>query len=246
MTVINTAAIKGLVEATPSEFERLEQGMARERAWYEGTPSFGNIRDIGNAFHLGELVRVHSTEDIRLIARLEQKVEGFWPYLTPRAAGMLGELGNRWRVMLWQDYGVQTENDMLAATSMVRTARYQKKLIEAGKLASPDSNHCRGESVDLDNTGYYSRDPSTGLVYSVSHPGRENGKQKIREELQAMNPMNHEPVYGGIYDPRITEAAQRVAELMYDEGKINLVKEFEDTPNACMHMTVSPDYELAA
>ena len=241
-----TAPVKTLSTPTEADFEKMNFDLARENAWYEGAPRFETIRDIGRAFRSGELVRVYSTEDIRLIARLEEKVEGFWPYLTPRAAGMLGELGDRWRVMLWQEYGVHSEIDMLAATSMARSQRYQDKIVAAGKLASANSKHCVGVSVDLDNSGYYSRDPSTGLIYSVSHPGRKNGKQKIREELQAMNPMDHEPIYEGVYDPRITEAAQRVAELMHGEGKINLVKEFEGTPNACMHMTVSPDYELAA
>lgn len=244
-----TAPIRSLSNPDSFDFERMNVELERERAWYKDAPRFETIRDIGAAYRAGELVRVFSSEDIRLIARFEEKLEGFWPYLTPRANAMKDELGRRWRDLLWEDYGIHRENtmtDMLASTSMVRSMRYQRKIIAVGKLSSPDSNHCRGESVDFDDSGYYTLDRDSGIIYSRSHPGRAVGKKEIREELREKNPMKDEPVYDGGYDPRINEAARRVAEMMHSEGKINLVKEFQGTPNACLHMTVSPDYELAA
>lgn len=244
-----TAPVKALSAPTVADFERMNLDLAQERAWYQGVPRFETIRDIGKAFRAGNLVRVYSTDDIHLIARLEEKVEGYWPYLTPRADAMKNELARRWRTVLWEDYGIHRENtmtDMLAATSMVRTERYQKKIVAAGKLASPDSNHCIGESIDFDDSGYYTLDRVSGIIYSRSHPGRAKGKQEVREELREKHPMKDEPIYDDTYDPRVNEAARRVAEMMHDEGKVNLVKEFQGTPNACLHMTVSPDYELAA
>lgn len=234
--------IPTLADASDNERAGLDASLTRERTWYANAPRFQTDADIKEAVERGELVLVNNTDDFLLTARFKSGAEGFSPYLTPRAKRMTEDFSHYWRVLLWQDYQIQPPVDFLAATSMVRSQVYQDKIVSGGRLASPDSTHCTGNAIDFDSSGYYRLGPN-GEIWSHTHPGRRAGQLAVRAELEKrFGVMPDAPQIAGWYNPQINEAAERVAQAMHDEGLINLVKEFSGTPNATLHLAVSPDY----
>lgn len=234
-----------LAMASVEEKVGLDTKLEREREWYSNTSRLQNKSDIALAILRRELVRVEDTDDIYKVGRFRSQpsIEGYTPYLTPRATRMLTDFGNIWRTILWQDFQVQTSFERLAVTSMVRTQRYQDRLVaDPAKLASPDSTHCTGNAVDIDVSAYYRFD-AEGNIWSHAHPGRKAGQIAIGQQLEtSLGKLETPTLRADWYDPTITDAAVMAAERMHAAGSINLVKEFTDTPNACLHMAVNPDY----
>lgn len=239
--------IPGFASASPEELSSLDEKLVRERNWYRDKPRFMLDEDVEAAFLLGDLVEIHNTDDVRRISRFEGEGRNEnKPYLTPRAAKMLEDFSGLWRVILWQEYHIQTGETRLAVTSMARSQARQDAIVRtAGKLASPDSTHCTVNAVDIDASGYYSV-WNDGLVETHMHPERaRNLVGETTDRLRARFGDNgSNPTHAAVYDYHITEAAIRAATQMHETGSINLVHEFVDTPNATLHLAVNPDYPL--
>ncbi len=244
MTTTTTQQQLVPVLARPSQIERagIEAKLAREREWYGAASRLHDTSDLDEAIANGGLVEIDHGDDYRLIARFESGIEGFWRFATPKAVRMANEFMSRWRVVLREDFRVQTTEEVLALTSAVRTQQYQDRIVDAGRLASPDSTHCTGNALDFDASGYYRID-ERGNVVSHTHPDRRKGQIAIAQELAKRHGGPTEPTFiDDRYDPRFTDAAILAAESMHRDEIINLVPENMGTANACLHMAVNPDY----
>lgn len=230
--------------ATPSkqELALMDRALYRERQWYEDTPRFLTNKNIQSAIKKRELRLIDETKDLRPIARFNASVEGFTPYLTSNAKRASKAFGSLWRVMLEKEYGIVNPSLRLAVTSMVRTQKYQDTLVKNGRFASPDSTHCTGNAFDIDLSGYYVHESDVQVVSHVD-PRRRKASQKIGTLIarQLGETYNSKSITDH-YDERITHAALLAAEVMYEEKSINMIHEFKDTPHACLHVAVNPNY----
>jgi hypothetical protein len=220
--------------ASSEELEGLDQQLVRERAWYADARRYRTNRGIHRAVRRGALVEVRDSDDLQLIDRFKREPQTYVPYLTPNALRMAHDFGNLWRMTLWQS-GIQDGLDRLAVTSMVRSKKYQRHIVSSGSLAVPDSTHCTGNAVDFDMAGYY-RMNQDGRIVAHGHPARQARHRRVSLLI------NRPVAELGYYDPRVTDAALRVATLMHDAGVINRIHEFPSTPNACLHLAAAPDY----
>lgn len=230
--------------ASPSEFEiaTMDRALYREREWYRDMPRFEKKKDIETALKKRTLVRVGETKHLRPIARFNTSMDGFIPYLTPKAMRASRAFGDLWRIVLEQKYEINDPSLRLAITSMVRTQKYQNLLVESGRFASPDSTHCTGNAFDIDLSGYYSHTKDEKVLSHVD-PRRQEASRKIGSLIaQKIGEPYANTSHADMYDPRITQAALLAAEVMYEEESINMIHEFKGTPNACLHIAVNPDY----
>jgi hypothetical protein len=230
--------------ATPSrrEYAEMDHALYRERQWYQDAQRIENDQHMKGAIKRGELVRVGDMKDIKPIARFQSSIEGFSPYLTAHALRAVKAFGGLWRIMLERESRIVDPSLRLALTSMVRTQEYQNTLVTSGRFASPDSTHCTGNAFDIDVSGYYSIEPNNHVISHVD-PRRRKASKKIGSLIaEKMGHTFIDNIQCESYDPRITQAALRAAEIMYEEDSINMIHEFKDSPNACLHIAVNPDY----
>ena len=230
--------------ATPSklEYAEMDRALTKERVWYVDTPRMQTNEQIKRAIRTGKLVKMNESNDLKPIARFNASVEGFTPYLTPRALRAARAFGSLWRVVLEKQFKIEDRALRLAVTSMTRSQEYQDTLVAQGRFASPDSTHCTGNAFDIDVSGYYSY-VSKDQVISHVDPRRRAASQHIGKIIsKKINNDSYRVSYADAYDERITEAALWTAELLYDEEVINRIHEFKDTPNACLHIAVNPDF----
>ncbi len=240
---------KGLISnvkaATEQDFAELDRQLSLERGWYADAPRFQTRQDIHDAVRSGELVQLHRSFDVLPIGRFGLGIDGFDPYLTPNAWGAVHDLGGRWRAELEANYGLMlTSNARLAITSMTRSLEYQARLVDGGRLASPDSTHCTGNAFDVDASGYYVVGLNGGGVESRVDPRRHAARQAIADELKSKHgSSDNEALKSEEYDHFIVESLIAAARKMRDEGAINLIEEFSGTENACLHIAVNPDFD---
>lgn len=230
--------------ATPTERERasLTGKLQRERGWYHDAPRFMNLGEIAAARAVGDLVELDNDERIQRIRRFESGVEGFIPLLTERAYRAAQDLAELWQQHLPDMTESQRTVLRMAVTSMVRPQDYQDLIAEnSQKLAAPDSTHCTGNAFDVDVSAYYHVDQRGG-VSSVSDHRRHEGQRRIGRQLdQEIGGLSATPLMDG-YSSSVTMAILQAARDMHEDGAINLVEEFSDTENACLHIAVNPDY----
>ena len=230
--------------ATPSKTEYAEMDIAlhREREWYKDSPRYLVKKDIKRAISNNELVQLSESEDLKPIARFNTSIEGFTPYLTPNALRAAKAFGSLWRFMMKEQFGINDPVLKLAVTSMVRTQKYQDKLVASGRFASPDSIHCTGNAFDIDVSGYYSLVDNDTAISHVD-PRRKAAGQRIGGLIaQSLGETFNTESHSGAYDKRVTESALWTADVLFEEYEINRVHEFKDSPNACLHIAVNPDY----
>jgi hypothetical protein len=230
--------------ATPSKTEYAEMDIAlqREREWYKDSPRYLVKKDIKRAISNHELVQLSESEDLKPIARFNTSIEGFTPYLTPNALRVAKAFGCLWRVIMEEQYGIADPALKLAVTSMVRTQKYQDKLVGSGRFASADSIHCTGNAFDIDVSGYYSLVDNDTAISHVD-PRRKAAGQRIGSFIaQSLGETFNAESHDGSYDKRVTESALWTAEVLFKEYEINRVHEFKDSPNACLHIAVNPDF----
>ncbi|MCA9333059.1 hypothetical protein KDA00_04275 [Candidatus Saccharibacteria bacterium] len=228
--------IDGFATPTADDIVSLDRKLQRERGWYTGLPRFSTNQEIEEAILEGTLVEVTTTADLHPIQRFRDRREVFIPAVSRNALKMRSDFSKLWRYVLGQS-GIFRSDIRLAETSFVRSEAYQAELLDRGKLASPDSTHCTGNAIDIDNSGYY-RMTAEGFI-SVGDPRRQTQQ---KETLQKFGEQMDGHEYSYDYDPRIMDAAYAAADLLHREGVINLVCEFSGTPNATLHMAASPDY----
>lgn len=200
---------KGVV-AEEKQLEEVRKLSEKERAWWANVPAYETNEEILENFEKGILVKIEDDENFKLIMRFSNpRLEDWQPYLSEEAAALLREIGKRWRGKM---KAVRLPDDIrLAVTSLVRTKKYQEKIIAAGKLAMPNSPHTKGQSFDIDGCGYYI-------------------------ENSAVNPRQCEN-YKEIYKPIVHQVLKDVLDEMKDEGVLYYIQEYKNTNNQCFHIT---------
>ncbi|HVS58468.1 MAG TPA: hypothetical protein VHD60_01885, partial [Candidatus Saccharimonadales bacterium] len=93
-----------------------------------------------------------------------------------------------------------------------------------GRLAWPDSTHCTGNTFDVDATNYF----------KLVEPHRLRPVIDPRRDVEVWDSLDG-------HDARVVEAAVCTARLLQNEGLINCVPEFVNSPNQCLHISVHPD-----
>jgi uncharacterized protein YcbK (DUF882 family) len=233
--------------ASPTEFELavMDRALYRERQWYQDAARFQTKKDIKSAIKKRELILVEASKDLKPIARFNASLDGYTPYLTRNAYRASKAFGSLWRMVLAREYNIKDPSLRLAITSMVRTQKYQNILVENGRFAAADSTHCTGNAFDVDISGYYSIQSKNQAISHVD-PRRRAASAKIGQLIaqKVGEPLLHQ-AQSDHYDHRITEAALLAAEVLHEEEAINLIHEFKDTPNACLHIAVSPDFKMS-
>lgn len=231
---------RGFTEAGEADFAALDVELAPERRWYAHHPRYQTDSDIEFAFVQGRLVELPNDTNVRRLARFEgASRQQFKPYLTPNAVRFAQLFGELWRQELSLHYGIDDQRLRLAVTSMVRSQTYQDDLIRAGKLASADTTHTTGNTLDFDGAGYYIVE--NGTVAAHGHPARATQRTEILDGLKTeYGEHDIRPHYRDDYDPRVLQCARDVAFTLEQSGIINLVPEFTDTPNAVLHIATNP------
>ncbi len=239
----NKQLLPSLASPSKTEYDSMDLALQREREWYKDSPRYLVKKDIKRAIRNNELVHLRESEDLKPIARFNTSMDGFTPYLTPEALRAAKAFGYLWRVIMEEQYGIVDPALKLAVTSMVRTQKYQDKLVASGRFASPDSTHCTGNAFDIDVSGYYSLVDNDTAISHVD-PRRKAAGQRIGSLIaQSLGETFNAESHGGSYDKRVTESAIWTAEVLFEEYEINRVHEFKDSPNACLHIAVNPDYK---
>jgi hypothetical protein len=208
-----------------------------ERSWYADVPGYDSIEAIKADVEVGNLVQVKGDANMRPIMRLRnpELAETYPPYLKTTAAALLAEIGDDWRREMEAEKLDQTIT--IAITSLVRTLEYQATLVEAGKLADPQSPHTRGVAFDLDASGYYLGDvpinPRSGMQADFDEAFGELGidDRAVRFGDQRL------------YDPHVHRLLKQVLELSQADGKLHFVHEFPGTGNDVFHVCVNPGYQ---
>lgn len=207
-----------------AELALLRPLLGVEERWHESVPQYTDVEDVLDAivrFNLEPVVDDGNTRPIRRFGSSTPPV-GTYALLSPQASVGLQLFGKVTRAVM-RESGVGHDRVRYAVTSMLRTTRYQEKLVEDPEiLASPTSTHPTGHTWDVDASGYYVM--RGGVAEPVMHPDRYHGKLYL------------EP-----YDPRISKIAESVASVLSAEGLINLVPERVGSSRACLHMSAAPD-----
>ncbi len=205
---------KGVV-AQKEELEEVRRLSEEERMWWKDFLPYETTEQILKAIERGILEEIKGDENFRLIMRFSNpELEKWQPYLDKNAAALLSEVGERWRKKIKVS---RLPNDIcLALTSLVRTKKYQEEIINAGKLAMPDSPHTKGQSFDIDGCGYYIGD-------SVVNPRQCENYQEI-------------------YKPLVHQILKEVLGEMKNEGHLSYIQENKNTGNQCFHITRNPAY----
>lgn len=241
MAITDAPTIRGFSEPGEEDFELLNTKLAREREWYKDAEVFETYQDIQRAIASENLVPLHHNHNIRLVQRFADHPEKYVPAAKMATRAIVHSFGMQWRAMTEQR-GLKVVPVRLAVTSLVRPVEQNDEIVSRGALAVPDSRHTNGAAADFDGAGYY--EYKDGIWWSVGHPGREEQQQKILEELQKTQPEVVDRLsYSYDYNPEIMQAAWDVAHLMHERMEINLVGEFEGTPNATMHMAADPYFQ---
>lgn len=241
MAITDAPKIRGFSEPSEGDFEQLASKLARERKWYEDAEVFETYDDIEQAITGEQLVTLHHNHNIRLVQRFADHPEKFVPAAKMATRAIVHSFGMQWRAMAEQR-GLKIVPVRLALTSLVRPVEQNDEIVSRGALAVSDSRHTNGAAADFDGAGYY--EYKDGIWLSVGHPGREEQQQKTLEELRSIRPEVADRLhYSYDYKPEVMQAAWDVAQLMHERMEINLVGEFEGTPNATMHMAADPDFQ---
>lgn len=230
-----------IADVTDEELASMNAQLVRERAWYAGATRFQDQSDIWRAVQDGDLVRIESNENHHLIRRLRlpdgERPEGLDPFLTPNASILLNLYGSMWRERL-ESLGIEDPQLRLALSSLVRSQRYQDSIVAKGRLASPDSTHCTGNTWDFDGCAYTRIDPETGRALSIVSPA---GLAVRQAAIVKMYGKESTDMTSEGYDEKVVLASYDVAHALQDRGAINLVSEFPGTHSAVLHIAGTPE-----
>lgn len=230
--------IESFAKPTATDRASLDAQLVREQGWYGTTPRYATNDTIVLDRLNGNLTTLKADANLQPARRFYDMPERFLPYVTPQAHFMMTELGFRWRGLL-DAAGLDYPDVRLSIGSMIRSIADQQKIVQAGKLAVLGSTHCTGNAVDVDGGAYYIMDDE-GMI-ACGPPERREKQQEVKAALALVNPeMAAGLRYSYDYDPRVIEGAWTAAQAMHDEGRINLVREMEGTPSACLHMAANP------
>ncbi len=208
---------KGVV-AEKKEMEEVKKLSETERAWWRDFPLYETNEQILEDFEKGILAKIEDDENLKLIMRFSNpELENWQPYLAKETARLLREVGEKWREKM-RSAGLP-DDIHLAVTSLIRTKKYQEKIIKAGKLAMPDSPHTKGQSFDIDGCGYYIED-------------------------NVVNPRQCEN-YQEIYKPLVHQILEEILSEMKDKGRLSFIQEYKGSDNQCFHMTRNPAYSTS-
>ncbi len=203
--------------ASMEEIKKVEKLSEIKREWWKNSPAFLTTKDILEGVENGILDKVESDENVKLIMRFENPDLKDWqPYLYRDTALLLKEIGRKWREKM--NRGNLPKNIILAVTSLVRSVKYQEKIIERGKLAISNSPHTKGQSFDIDGCGYYEND-------SVVNPRQSEN-------------------YKDVYNQRIHQLLKESLKEMKKGNCLNYILEYENTDNQCFHITRNPAVEF--
>ncbi|MBI3984149.1 hypothetical protein HY346_02510 [Candidatus Microgenomates bacterium] len=208
-----------------------------EREWYQDEKSFRDRNEILRAVKAGTLVKIEGNQNYLPIMRYRNPtlVETYPPFLRPSAKGLLDEVGKRWREA-WNAAGFDPQVRM-SVTSLLRTAAYQKAIVDAGKLADPKSVHTKGEAFDIEARGYYCDEtPVNGRA--ARHGEFHDAFKNLGAEQSPTQFANYDD-----FEPKYQEILQQILEAMMLEGKIHYVLEYPDTTNATFHICRNPEYQ---
>lgn len=225
----------------------LVDALAREMEWYVNAGMYRDAFDIATGIFTGGLVELENDQNIRRLPRFDLGYPGFWPVLSPHAVQAAYDYGNLWRSVLREGYGVDRPDIRLAVTSMTRPQDYQMALVNQGRFASPTSKHMAGVAFDFDDTSYYKQLPD-GTWVSCADPGAiddriaAGAEIRARVERDGMGDKAFTSAYDTEYDPRVMKAALETAQLLHDQGLLNVVVEFPGKPYSVLHMAPNPDY----
>lgn len=208
-----------------------------EQQWYKDVPPFQSLAQILSAYGTGRLVKVESNLDYQPIMRLRNPklAESYPGYLTPEAKKLLNEIAHHWREQM-EAAGLD-KAIRLAITSLVRTTVYQRTIVKAGKLASPDSPHTRGVAFDIDASGYY--------IGETAVNARQGEQAKFHEAFKELGAELPQPTYADYdrYNPAVHELLKQVLITMTKDQKLHFVIEYPGTTNQVFHVCLNPSYQ---
>ncbi len=233
--------IRSFARSNEEERTRLNELLAPERAWYAGAERFATDHDVDLAIKAGRLVLVSDDNNLRRIGRFRLP-EHRHPAaaVTPPTLAAMQLFGQTWRAQL-SLFDISQERTLrLAVTSMVRSQAYQNKLVQANALAVQDSTHCTGGAFDVDNSGYYRLVGSEVVAYG--HPERVQQRAELHRSIDNNLGRLRDTIYHDDYDERVTQAALAAAKILGEQGLLNVVPEFQGSPNAVLHMAVNPAF----
>lgn len=229
------------LNAVQADMPRVRALLEREMRWYSGVPRLEDTAAIESAVAVSDLLHVPDDDNIRLIGRFQNPdLHSLYPpYLAPYALLALQRLGHEWRARA-DILGVPAEA-RLAVTSLVRSADYQRQLVEGGKLAVPDSTHGTGGTFDIDSSGYFMLDDD-GRPLSVSMRDPRHAERISREfrEVMGAEQVDVRHIGPDVYDPRVAKALGQAAQYLGGKGIVNYVPEMPGTDNSVAHIAVAP------
>lgn len=238
-----TTIVPRLTMPEATDLEAVLEATAIERQWYGDTPRYHTNEDVIRAINAGRLIEVILTQDILPIHRLRNPATDNWCYAGRLVVRRLFQMADLWRAEI-DEQGLDPEGRLrLSVTSLVRTVEQQKRIVQSGALAVPNSTHEVGEAGDFDASGYYRWDCREGLQ-SIPHPDRSPYRvDTISRTLHESAGLgNHTPPIRRpeLYDARITDTLVGVAHQMMMDGLVNTVVEFPNTSNRCVHFAANP------
>ena len=229
--------LKSRIAVSKAMIDDMQDETKVERDWYRGAPRFLKDDDIVKAVVSGALVKIEQSDNILPTMRYRNpELHTIYPpYLTPKSAELLRDIGTMWRARC-DELGID-KNIRLALTSMSRTVEYQEKIIASGKLAQPDSPHTNGEAFDIDGSGYY--------VGDVAVNNRAHEKSSFRNAFADIaNPGQDSPEFRpDLYDPMVISVLIEVLNELKKEGRIHYLEEFPGTNNECYHVCRNPNWK---
>ncbi len=223
------------------EIDQVIRDTAIEREWLKDALVYVDIKSIKDAFLSGRLEKINPEHNYLPIMRFRNPElnDKYPPYLDTQAKEVLNMIGDLWRTKMTEsgfDEGIR-----FSITSMVRSAEYQKSIVEAGKLASQDSAHTYGYAFDIDARAYYFGEDSISEVPLEQQRAYENefksfGIDTVESPIDKTRP----------YDQRVMTILAEVLDDLQDKGLIHYLHELPGTQSSAFHVCVKPTQVKAA
>lgn len=235
--VIPKELLQSNIRVDKKEKKEVLKKIAIERKWHEKTPALKSHKEVIEKHRSGQLKKVAGNDNFLPILRLRnpELIKEYPPFLTEAAAQLLEEICTRWRQEMNK---TGADPDIrVAITSMVRTKKYQKKLVRAGKLADPKSVHTKGEAFDIDASGYY--------LGETPINARKNIQGSYAAAFKKMSAEIKAPAFGDYskYNPKVHKLLKKVLTEMQKEEKLHFIHEFPNTKNDVFHVCRNPEYK---
>lgn len=234
---------KSQTDVTKKDQLQMEQDSKLELGWHKDTHRYQTNQDVQHAYQEGQLVKIGITKDYRPITRLLNPDTDlqYPPYLRPEAKKVLDELASIWRSKVKKEYEGTYSKVLLPLTFLVCSEDYKKELLKTpGKILNSEGTHATGYTFDIDASSYYIQDGEN--FFSVADPRRnpdivqQNTKNLIKIGGSKMHTLHtSEP-----YNKRLTDILVETARDLQASGKANVILEYADTQNQCLHICVKP------